>query len=139
MKHIIHMITISTLLTLSPSIWAQDITGQWQSICDESGKAISVVELYIQDGKLYGKIVKILDINEDSTAVSSTIEDEQNLVGMVIIDGLSNTDNVWYKDKGIFYPEKDRRYDIKIWLQDQELMVRCYQGCLYRTQKWIRL
>jgi len=46
----------------SQTIFAQDdnesILGQWKTIDDETGKPKSIVNLYIEDGKLYGKISK---------------------------------------------------------------------------------
>ena len=37
------------------------VTGKWKTIDDETGQAKSIVEIYESNGKIYGKIVEILN------------------------------------------------------------------------------
>ena len=47
---ILTIIFIATLAAFS-SAQAQDIVGRWKTIDDETGKAKSIVNIYMQDGK----------------------------------------------------------------------------------------
>lgn len=50
------------LLAVAPMLaMAQDITGRWVTIDDNTGKRRSVVEIGITNGKAHGRIVEILD------------------------------------------------------------------------------
>ena len=40
---------------------AQDVFGKWKTIDDETGEAKSIVEIYQQNGKVYGKVIEILN------------------------------------------------------------------------------
>ena len=57
------MKTILTTLfiTLFASAFSQSPLGKWDTYDDEDGKRKSTVEIYEQDGKLFGKIVYIYD------------------------------------------------------------------------------
>ncbi len=39
----------------------QTVIGKWKTIDDETGKAKSIVEIYEKSGKIYGKVIEILD------------------------------------------------------------------------------
>ena len=46
---------------LSTSAFSQKtVLGKWKSIDDATGKALGIVEIYEQDGMIYGKIIDIL-------------------------------------------------------------------------------
>jgi hypothetical protein len=53
---IILMVIFIVGLVAFSSIQAQDIVGRWKTIDDETGKAKSIVNIYIEDGKYFGKI-----------------------------------------------------------------------------------
>ena len=40
---------------------AQTVFGKWKTIDDNTGEAKSIIEIYENSGKVYGKIVDILD------------------------------------------------------------------------------
>lgn len=132
------------LLVLIPYFtYSQSITGIWKTIDDETGIDKSHVELYIKNGKLYGKIVKILDTSEGENPICTECtgaKHNQPILGMEIISGLKERRKDWYLDKGIFDPETGKTYDCKIWLDGKnKLKVRGYIGILYRTQTWYRI
>ena len=55
------LLTISLFALTVMTAVAQDVTGKWKTIDDETGEAKSIVEIYKQNGKVYGKVVEILD------------------------------------------------------------------------------
>ena len=50
---------LSFIVTL---VNGQGVIGKWKTIDDETGKDKSIVELYMKDGKLCGKIIKIFKV-----------------------------------------------------------------------------
>lgn len=138
MKHLMKLTIIATLFSVSGILQAQDITGKWTSIDDETGQAKSTVNIYIEDGKMYGQIVEIFGAEPDKKCDCTGDKADQPIVGMIIIDGLEEHSEYWKKDDGIFDPEKDTYYDVRIWQENDKLMVRGYVGFLFRTQIWVR-
>lgn len=123
---------------------ADDVLGKWKTIDDETGKAKSIVELYKgTDGKLYGKIIKILNPDKQD-AVCDLCEDElkdKPVLGMVIVKDMEWDEDEW-DDGTILDPNKGSYYDCKLWLEEGEmdkLNVRGYIAFIYRTQNWYRV
>ncbi|WP_019038161.1 DUF2147 domain-containing protein [Psychroflexus tropicus] len=122
---------------------AQDVVGEWKTIDDDSGVAKSIVEIYKEEGKLYGKVKKIL--REDKRDVRCTKckgqRKNQKVEGMVILRNLTEEDGE-YTGGTITDPENGKSYDAKIWIDEDQpntLMVRGYVSFLYRTQEWKRV
>ncbi len=136
--------TIFTLLfaAISTFAFAQgEFLGKWKTIDDATGEAKSHVEIYERGGKLYGKVVKIL--NEDRAdslcEKCSGKKHNQPVNGLVIIENLSKKDN-YYKGGTILDPENGKEYGCSIWLEDGKLKVRGkHWSGLYRTQTWYRV
>ncbi len=118
-------------------------TGVWKTIDDKTGEAKSHVEIYESNGKLHGKIVKLLAKPAD-TVCSECPGNRQNkpLIGMVILENLTPYENYW-KNGTILDPENGNSYGCSIWLEDgktNELKVRGkHWSGLYRTQTWYRV
>ena len=53
------ILCVIAMFFLFSSLNAQEITGLWKTIDDETGKEKSYVELSIKDGKLYGTITTL--------------------------------------------------------------------------------
>ena len=123
---------------------AQQVTGTWKTIDDESGVVKAHVEIYERDGKIYGKVAKILDKNAPKNALCINCDGELKnapILGLEIIQGLERKGNV-YKGGDILDPENGKTYTCKIWLDDDnlnQLKVRGYIAIFYRTQTWLRL
>lgn len=138
--------TIFTLLLLFAAslCYAQDtsIFGKWKTIDDNSGKARSIVEIYEQDGKAYGKIVELFpEPGEDPDPVCDECDQDderygQPVKGLEIIRGLKADNNGNWKNGDILDPENGKEYDCKIWVEEGKLKVRGYLLFLYRTQTW---
>ena len=117
---------------------AQSAIGVWKTIDDETGDAKSHVEIYEKNGKLHGKIIKLL-IAESTTCDCSGERNGKPLVGMEIMWGMYKSGSTWKGGK-IFSPTKDKIYKCKIWLEDDNtLKVRGYYYGLWRTQTWHRV
>ncbi|MBV7267764.1 DUF2147 domain-containing protein [Winogradskyella luteola] len=120
---------------------AQNIFGKWKTIDDETGETKSIVEIYENDGKVYGKIVDILTDNRD--AICSKCEDDKKdkpVLGMVIIDGLKKDDEA-YEGGTILNPENGKVYKCRLKIEEDEdtLQVRGYVAFFYKTQYWERV
>lgn len=136
-------ITVSILVLTVITAVAQDVTGKWKTIDDETGEAKSIVEIYKQDGKVYGKVVEILDPKKrDMTCIECTGADKDKpILGLVIIKGLEK-DGDEYNDGTITDPNNGEVYKCYIELDGpNKLDVRGYIGfsLLGRTQTWLRV
>ncbi|TXC81522.1 DUF2147 domain-containing protein [Luteibaculum oceani] len=127
------------------STFAQDITGKWKTIDDETGKVKSIVEIYLQDGKAHGKILEIFRAPEEDQNPNcrKCTDDRKNkpVIGMEIIRGLENDDEEW-EDGTILDPENGKVYDCKLWVDEDDpniLNVRGYVAFFFRTQTWERV
>lgn len=125
------------------SMQAQSVIGKWKTIDDETGAAKSIVEIYQNNGKVYGKVVQILEKGKEDKVCEECKGDKKNkpIKGMVIIDGLSKNDDEWDGGK-ILDPKSGKEYKCVISLENEnKLKVRGYVGfsLLGRTQYWTRV
>lgn len=131
------------LMTLPFSIFSQQVLGKWKTIDDETGKAKSVVEIFkATDGKIYGKIVKILTPGQENKKCTECDGSNKNkpIVGMIIINGLSK-DGDEFSGGTILDPNNGKKYKCYITLEGKDkLKVRGYLGVslIGRTQYWYR-
>ncbi|MGB0495623.1 MAG: DUF2147 domain-containing protein [Kangiellaceae bacterium] len=120
----------------------ESVTGVWQTIDDETKEIRSLVELSIENNKLYGKVIQLFPQEGDAdNPICNKCKGErknQSIIGLQIIDGLSFKKGQW-EDGKILDPNNGKTYDCKIWLEDNKLQVRGYIGFFFRTQEWIRL
>lgn len=122
---------------------AQSVTGKWKTFDDETGDAKSIVEIYEKNGKIYGKIIEILEKGkEDKTCDKCKgSKKDKPVKGMVIIEGLSKDGDNW-EDGTILDPRNGKEYKCRINLENSDkLKVRGYLGVslLGRTQYWTRI
>ena len=133
---------ILTAVCLCTAVQAQSIIGKWKTIDEKSGEPRSIVELYMKDGKVYGKVIKTFPKpDEDADPICDKCPDDlkdKKIIGMEIVVGLSKSGSTWKNGK-ILDPEVGTWYTCKIWLEgNDELRVRGYWGMFYRTQTWHR-
>jgi uncharacterized protein (DUF2147 family) len=113
--------------------------GIWKTVDDETGEAKSHVEIYEQDGKLFGKIVKLLLKPEDTVCDKCPGDKKgKKLIGMVILENMVKDGNEW-EDGTILKADNGKVYDCKLWVEKGKLMVRGYVGFIYKTQVWERV
>lgn len=133
------------LLMLSVKVSAQQTAvDKWVTIDDKTGKQKSVVELYKENGKLYGKIVYLFprEGREPDPKCDKCTDDRKNkpLVGLQIVRDLEWNGEEW-EGGTIVDPENGKVYDLKLWVNGSNskyLNVRGYLGPFYRTQTWMR-
>jgi len=117
--------------------------GNWKTIDDETGKAKSVVKIWVEEGQLNGKIIELIE-PEEANPVCDKCEDEhkdQPIIGLQFIWGLKEDDGVW-DDGKILDPDSGTVYSAKIEVieEGKKLDVRGYVGFAFagRSQVWLR-
>ncbi|MCU0391691.1 MAG: DUF2147 domain-containing protein [Thermoflexibacter sp.] len=120
---------------------AQSIVGKWKTIDDNTNKARSVVEIYEQDGKYFGRIINVFwnpDESPDNVCEKCTDDRKnQKIVGLQIIRNMEKKGSE-YKNGKILDPENGKVYDCKIWIENGVLKVRGYVAFFFRTQTWYK-
>ncbi|HUH52013.1 MAG TPA: DUF2147 domain-containing protein [Flavobacterium sp.] len=124
-------------------VQAQDVVGNWKTFDDETGEAKSIVQIYEQGGKMYGKVVEILNpAKKDAKCQNCKGSDKDKPInGLVIIKGLSK-DGSEYSGGQILDPNKGKLYKCSMSLDGKDVLkVRGYVGIslLGRTQTWKRV
>ncbi len=146
-KHLksIPVLLLFSLITLAG--FSQSAIGKWKTIDDETGKARSIVEIYEQNGKLYGKVLELFrepDEEQDPVCDECDTDDpryNKRVVGMVILTGLEKTSDKEWEDGEILDPKNGSVYSCYVELEEaNKLKVRGYLGfsLLGRTQYWYR-
>jgi uncharacterized protein (DUF2147 family) len=126
----------------SVTLTAQSVLGKWKTIDDETGEEKSIVEIYQSDGKVYGKIVEILNPKKKNAVCDKCDGNQKNkpILGMKIIDGLEPDDDV-YEGGTILNPSNGKVYKCRLKIEDDPdtLQVRGYVAFFYKTQYWQRV
>ena len=122
---------------------AQDSpVGRYATIDDDTGEKRSIVEIYEQNGKFYGRIAEILTDNKDALCTECTGKNKDKpILGMVIIKDLVKDDGEWNSGT-ILDPQKGAEYRLVVWFEDNpdEIFIRGKHWTgLYRTQTWQRV
>lgn len=137
-----NLISLFLLITaLIPS--SSTVTGKWKTVDDETGKPISIVEIYEKNGKVYGKVAEVLNPNDrDRKCVNCTGDDKNKpILGLTVIKGLSKEGSEYTNGK-ILDPKSGKLYKCFITLEgNDKLKVRGYIGVslIGRTQYWHRV
>ncbi len=137
------LIVCSVFVLISCSAYSQNILGRWKTIDDETGKGLSIVEIFQVKGKVYGKIIDILNPQNKDKICNLCDGDERNkpLLGLTIIKGLEK-DGAEYSNGTILDPKSGKQYSCYITLDKPDrLKVRGFLGIslLGRTQYWHRV
>ena len=130
--------TILLSLLLCSALHAQDISGRWVTVDDNTGKRRSVVEITVTNGIATGRIVEIFDKTKlDKTCATCTDDRKgKNVLGMEIIRNMEKDGQEW-EGGTIVDPDNGKVYDCRLWLEDGMLKVRGYVAFFYRTQEWV--
>jgi uncharacterized protein (DUF2147 family) len=125
------------LLTLNQVLFAQkDFIGKWLS---PSKKGI--VETYVQDNKLFGKLIWVKTERKDIYNKEEALRN-RDVKGLIMLSDFTWENPQWINGK-IYDPEGGSTYSSKMWLSDdkQTMNVRGYIGfsLLGRTEKFTRV
>ncbi len=122
---------------------AAQVTGKWKTFDDKTGEAKSIVQIYEQDGKIYGKVIEILNPAKKNNKCTDCkgADKDKPILGIVVIKGLTKDGNE-YTDGDILDPNNGKLYSCTVKLKEKDkLDVRGYLGIsmLGRTQTWTRV
>ena len=142
------MKTLKTLgilftLCLTLAVRAQSVLGTWKTVDDRDKKEKSHVEIYEQNGVVFGKISKLLKDNPDKICDRCKgSRKDQPLLGMVVMADLKQSEQ-YFEDGRVYDPVTGHDYKCSIWLEPgkpNELRVRgTHWSGIYRTQTWYRV
>jgi len=131
------------VFVLPISVSAQGIFGKWKTIDGETGEEKSIVEIYEDQGKIFGKVVDILNPDKKDALCEKCEGEEYNVpvMGLVLIKAMQKVGNI-YKGGTIFDPERGKKYRCRLAIDKDNpdlLQVRGYIAFLYASQYWIRV
>lgn len=123
--------------------FSQTVIGKWKTIDDVTGKEKGVVEIYEKNGKIYGKIVEIIEVEHRDKKCSLCVGEDKNkpILGLTFIKGLKK-DGDQYNDGQVLDPKNGKLYKCYITLVGKDkLKIRGYIGISLfgRTQYWYRV
>jgi len=119
--------------------------GRWRTVDDLTGKINSVVTIWEEDGKLYGRIERLInpdprDPDPRCLRCSGALKG-QRLLGLRILWGLGKDGDQWTGGE-ILDPDNGKIYRCSLSVKDsgKKLRVRGFIGLswLGRTQYWLR-
>ncbi|WP_395057871.1 DUF2147 domain-containing protein [Flavobacterium sp.] len=136
-------LTLLFLLLACLQMQSQTVLGKWKTIDDKTGEAKSIVEVYENNGKVYGKIIEIFDVTKRNRKCDKCEGTDKNkpVLGLVIIKGLTKDDDEYNGGK-ILDPETGNIYKCILKLSGKDkLEVRGYMGfaLIGRSQTWVRV
>lgn len=140
-----YLIVISLFLFSSTILVGQSVEGRWTTYNEQTGSALSVIEIMKSGNSIEGRVSQILlepYQGEDPICTKCSSErKDKKVVGMNFLWGFKKDGNSWTTGK-ILDPESGEIYASKLWFDDANtLQVRGYAGPLdlfYRTQTWKR-
>ena len=130
---------------LAQGVATKSPVGRWKTVDDATGKVKSVVTIWEDAGKLYGRIQKLVDPDpHDPNPRCTPCTGEQKgrpVTGLRILWDLQKDGDAW-SGGTILDPESGKMYKCLLSLEDggEKLKVRGFIGLslLGRTQYWLR-
>lgn len=140
--------SVATLIVLFISCFslaAQSVSGKWVTYNEQTGSALSVIEIKQANNSIEGRIEQLfLEPYQGDDPVCTKCTDERRgnkVIDMNFMWGFKQGGSVWTSGK-ILDPASGEVYVSKLWLEDRNtLQVRGYAGPLdlfHRTQTWKR-
>lgn len=128
---------------ISMNMNSQSILGKWKTMDDETGEPKSIVEITEKSGKIYAKVIEILNLSNKNALCQNCSGEDKNkpILGLTIIKGLKK-DGSEYNSGQILDPKNGKLYKCSLSLESKDkLKVRGYIGfsLLGRTQYWHRV
>lgn len=140
-----YMALLLLCFVLGAAFAADDVTGLWMSIDDETGDPTSVSMIYLYQGEIYGRVLITYDENNPGEMLDNYMnpgERAELLVGnppyagLDIIWGLEDRGRRWGRGN-ILDPRKGKIYTSELWIEDGKLVVRGKIGPIGRNQTWL--
>ncbi|MDV7394743.1 DUF2147 domain-containing protein, partial [Arthrospira platensis SPKY1] len=102
---------------------AQSVVGKWKTIDDITGEAKSIVQIYEENGMIYGKVIEIFDASKRNRLCENCPGALKNkpVLGLKIINGLEKNGNAFENGK-ILDPESGKEYKCYISLEDDKTL-----------------
>ncbi len=137
------LVTVILLCSVSLALAGGSPVGKWKTIDDETKKEKSIVEVYEVGGKVYGRILQLLqekDGGASKLCTKCTGSDlNKPMIGLVIVKGLT-ADGGEYAGGTIMDPNNGKVYKCKMEVVEggNTMKVRGFLGIslLGRTQIW---
>ena len=147
MKKLLAIGTLACASWFSNAAFAQDISGVWQQIDDQTGSGRALIEISkMPDGSYSGKIVKVTP--REGYTPRATCKDcpspytNQPILGLSVLNNLKMQNDTNYEKGRILDPLTGKMYDAraKVNKAGNRLTLRGYMGvsALGRSQTWIR-
>ena len=134
------------LLAFHHSGWAADASsplGLWKTVDDKTGAARAIVQIYEENGKLFGRIQQSFTPGVDTRVCRACSDDRKDkpILGLIVIRNMKAADGEW-TGGDILDPDNGSVYRCKFHLEENgtRLVVRGFFGIslLGRTQVWQR-
>lgn len=125
------VVAVVALLLAGALDAADSVIGYWKTIDDKTNQEKSIVRIYAYEGKVFGRVVKVLT---DPTATAK-IPGSPKIEGLDIIKNLSKNGEK-YEGGKVLDPKSGSVYSCQIWLDKGDLIMR---GSLFgfgRKQTW---
>jgi uncharacterized protein (DUF2147 family) len=138
------LVAIVLLLADTVSAEANSPVGVWQTIDDDTGRPKSHVQITERNGKLTGKIIKLINPDEPDPLCTECTGNRKNqkITGMVILWNLTKDGDRW-ENGSILDPNNGKTYRCRITVTNggKNLDVRGFIGLAFigRTQTWNRI
>ncbi len=126
---------------------AEDITGLWKTIDDETGNPKGVVAIYKYNGMIYGRVLCSFDdfgvIEDDlyrQEKKSPFLKGEPAFNGLTIIWEMKDKKKKWGGGKIMDPGDEEKKpgiYDCELWKEDGNLIVRGKILFIGRNQTWL--
>lgn len=136
---------VIVILLSSTILLGQSVEGKWTTYNEQTGSALSVIEIVKSGNSIEGKVSQILlepyQGDDPICTKCSGERKDKKVIGMNFLWGFKKDGDSWTTGK-ILDPASGEVYSSKLWLDDSNtLQVRGYAGPLdlfYRTQTWKR-
>lgn len=140
------LLLLTVLTTLYCTLTnAQTPTGTWRTVDERSGETKAYVKLFEQNGRYYGRIIRVVEANYVNTC-NKCEGDRRNqpIENLLIIENVKpgRSGRTW-RGGTILDPKTGRTFGFSMWFErgkTDELKVRGkHWSGVYRTQRWYRV
>jgi len=146
MKRTMLLAAVIFFCSISLALAGGSPVGKWKTIDDKTNKEKSIVEVYEAGGKIYGKIVQLLQEKDGGASKLCTkctgADQNKPMIGLVIVKGLK-ADGDEYTGGTIMDPNDGKVYKCKMEViaGGAQMKVRGFIGfsLIGRTQMWYKV